>query len=267
MPVFAALAFAALVAALVFDVASRIRPPQLRRVDGAWNELTEPGGAVRMDQPASWTFSTSPAPSWLWKLGRFELEVPLPPYEVAKRLKQMLRTEPAYALFLPIRGRAVGWVEDGRFQTSLIGAMSRHPSSWIAEGAIVSAGDGTILRSDFIVRKSRLAILGLFAVWIVSGALYGWLASAQQLTTSLVIVSGVVVYLGILRGASWVSGRRLQRFLIEAVSPPDHNESEPVGYAAMIRNIEDEIGPQPNPGRIGKSAARGERNPKGRREH
>jgi hypothetical protein len=212
-----------------------------------------------MDQPASWTFSTSRAPSWLWKLGRFEFEVPLPPHEVTKRLKQMLRTEPAYAIFLPIRGRAVGWVEDGRFQASLIGEMSRHPSSWIAEGAIVSAGDGTILRSEFILRESRLAILGVFAIWIVSGALYGWLASAQQSTRSLLIISAVVVYLGILRGASLVSGRRLQRFLIEAVSPPDHNEIEPVGYAAMIRTIEDEISPQPKLGRKGKSAARGER--------
>jgi len=212
-----------------------------------------------MDQPANWTFSTSPAASWLWKLGRFELETPVPPREVAKRLRQMLRTDPAYAIFLPIGGRAVGWVEEGRFQVSLIGAMSRHPSSWIAEGAIVPAGDGTILRSDFIVRKSRLAMLGLFAIWIVSGALYGWLASARQSTISFLIVSGVVLYLGIVRWGSWVSGRRLQRFLVEAAAPPDQNETETVGYAALIRNIEDEINPQPTLGRKGKAALTGER--------
>jgi len=160
---------------------------------------------------------------------------------VAKRLKQALRTEPAYALFLPIGGRAVGWVEDGRFQASLIGGLSRHPSSWIADGALVPAGDGTVLRSDFIVRKSRLLLIGVFAAWILVGAL--WLASAEQLTVAVLTVVGLAVYLGLLCGASWLSGGRLQRFLVETVSTTGQHEFESVGYASMIRDIEDEMNP------------------------
>ncbi len=241
VPILAALAFAALVASLLLDVVARLRPPRSHELRVTWSEIAAPGAPVKMDQPAHWAFRRSAPRSWLWNLGRFELEAPLPPHEVAKRLKQALRTEPAYALFLPIGGRAVGWVEDGRFQASLIGGLSRHPSSWIADGALVPAGDGTVLRSDFIVRKSRLLLIGVFAAWILVGAL--WLASAEQLTVAVLTVVGLAVYLGLLCGASWLSGRRLQHFLVETVSPTGQHESESVGYASMIRDIEDEMNP------------------------
>ena len=257
MPILAAVAFVTLVASLVFDVSSRLRPPPTQGLPLAWSELAAPGAPVRLDQAAHWTFVPSTFPSWLWKLGRFELRVPLPTNEVVKRLKERLRSEPAYALFLPIGGRAVGWVQDGYFQASLIGDFSRHPSSWIADGAIVPAGDGTILRSDLVVRKSRLVTFGLVAIWILLGSLYASLTSLDQPTNaawrrggpSLLAVFILIAYLGLLRGMSWFSGRRLQRFLVEAVLPSNRSEAaEPVGYASMIRNLEDEISPRETAG-------------------
>src|SRR2546430_13307175 len=155
----------ALLASLVFEVSSRLRPPPTEGLPLAWSELAAAGAPISPDQPAQWTFTRPSFPSWLWKLGRFELCVPVPTNHVVKLLTERLRSEPAYALFLPIGGRAVGWVQDGYFQASLIGDFSRHPSSWIADGAIVPAGDGTILRSDLVVRKSRLVTVGLVAIW------------------------------------------------------------------------------------------------------
>jgi hypothetical protein len=218
---------------------------------------------VSADQPARSTFARSSFPSWLWKLGRFELRVPLPATQVVKLLQEHLRPEPGYALFLPIGGRAVGWVQGERFQVSLIGGLTRRPSSWIADGAIVPAGEGTILRSDFVRRKSRLLTFALFAVWFLSGALYAALTASdrssgavwQYAGPSLIAVIVLAAYLAVLRGASWFSGRRLQRFLAEAVSPLTFSQStEPVGYAAMIRDLEDEISPRgttaPSPNRV-----------------
>ena len=54
----------------------------------AWSELAAPGAPVRLDEAAHWTFVRSTFPSWLWKLGRFELRVPLPTNEVVKLLKK-----------------------------------------------------------------------------------------------------------------------------------------------------------------------------------
>jgi hypothetical protein len=253
VPIFSALIFLALLASLFFEFSSRLRPPPTGDLPPAWSELASPAVPVKMDEPARGTFVPSTFPSWLWKLGRFELRVPLPANHVAKMLKEHLRPEPGYALFLPIGGRAVGWVQAERFQVSLVGDFSRRPSSWIADGAIVPAGEGTILRSDFVLRKSRLVTFALFAVWILSGALYIALTASVQSSArawqgagaSLIAVVILAAYLGLLRGASWFSGRRLQHFLVGVVSPLKPSEStEPVGYAAMIRDLEDEVNPR-----------------------
>lgn len=179
--------------------------------------------------------------------------MPLPTNQVVKLLEEHVRPEPRYALFLPIGGRAVGWVQGERFQVSLVGDLSRRPSSWIADGAIVPAGEGTILRSDFVLRKSRLLTFAVFAIWISFGALYTALTASEQASAaawqyagpSFIAVVVLAAYLAFLRGASWFSGRRLRRFLVDAVSPLKLSQSvEPVGYAAMIRDLEDEMDPR-----------------------
>jgi len=252
----------ALLGSLFLEFSSRLRPPPTGDLPPGWSDLASPGAPVSADQPARSTFARSSFPSWLWKLGRFELRVPLPATQVVKLLQEQLRPEPGYALFLPIGGRAVGWVQGERFQVSLIGHLSRRPSSWIADGAIVPAGEGTILRSDFVLRKSRLVTFALFAVWILTGALYGALTASDPYSgaawpagPSLIAVIVLAAYLAVLRGTSRFSGRRLQRFLAEAVSPLTLSQStEPVGYAAMIRDLEDEISPRgtiaPSPNRV-----------------
>ncbi len=243
MPILSVLFFVALLGSLFLEFSSRLRPPLTGDLPLAWSELASPGEPVKTDEPAHSTFAPASFPWWLWKLGRFELRVPLPTNQVVKLLKEQVRPEPAYAVFLPIGGRAVGWVEGEHFQVSLIGDFSRRPSSWIADGAIVSAGEGTILRSDLVLRKSRLLTVVLFAVWILSGAIYATALHYGGASSIAVVV--VLAYLGILRGASWFSGRRLQRFMVDTVSPQEVSQStEQVGYAATIRALEDEISPR-----------------------
>ena len=180
MPILAALAFVALLGTLFYEYSSRLRPPPSGNPPPAWSDPGSPGAPVEADESARSTFARSSFPSWLWKLGRFELRVSLSADQVVKLLKEHLRPEPGYAFFLPIGGRAVGWVQGDRFQISLIGDLSRHPSSWIADGAIAPAGGGTILRSDFVLRKSRLLTLALVAVLILSGALYSKLTGSNR---------------------------------------------------------------------------------------
>ena len=87
------------------------------------------------------------------------------------------------------------------------------------------------------------ALVILLAIFVASTSAQS--SVVPSVFNLIFLAVGLVAYLAFLRAASWFSGRRLQHFLIESVvlSKPAQ-QVEPVGYAATIRALEDDISPR-----------------------